>query len=157
MQNKLSISGKKGISNIVVAVLTILIVVVAVFLIGIIVSKVVQPHLSPAFSCYEWQLDAPLNIESICYNNESQDIEATVFRKQESSEIRSFTLKISGENKNMLWNCGETCGGCSILETNKRRTYYFKFEDINTEKIQNLNAELYFSNCKLSINKISLC
>mgnify|MGYP001558225401 CR=1 FL=1 len=107
---------------------------------------------SPELSCADLQELSIIELENACYNSLTDDIELIISRKQFDIIIDSLTFVINGDSESS-WTCGNSCGGCNILEQGEKKTYYFS--PLNPEKQE--IARLYISSCELGEIKINDC
>lgn len=120
-----------------------------------------QPYLSgsslsPAFSCLNMKLNAPVEIQDVCINLTSQKIEIGINQKGDISKISSvdFSMTENG-NENARWTCGGECSTCGFnVKTNK---YYLPAEAIEYNSTMNASISLQISNCFFADRKLRAC
>lgn len=146
---------KKALSTIIATTLMVLVSIIAMSVMAVIVMNIVKkPNLAPAFSCTDWQLSAPLYINSACLNQETGDLDITLSRGFELDEIDAITFISSSGNQNLAWQCGgDSCSDCSVLESGTTRKYYFSFNGI--ERPQRIRMALF--GCTFSERDVSVC
>jgi hypothetical protein len=109
---------KKGVSEI---ISTVLIIVLSIVLISVLASFVINlvklPQLSPEKSCVKMQINPPIKISNVCFNQETQELEVIVFR--DNFEVFSLDFILDGEK----YSCA--CESCSILEKQTFSKYFF--------------------------------
>lgn len=116
---------RRGIS----AIVSVSAVILLAIIMGFIVSKGVDTlslSLSPALSCTEFAIKAPLSIEKTTYNENTGDLEVTVRRTLDATPLAdlSFTLADSS-GATHTWLCASSCRACTILEPGTTKTYRF--------------------------------
>ncbi len=125
----------KGLSDIVAAVLLIMIGVAAVFMVYVFVKDNVSDlnsQLSPIVSCLELQ-ENPFEILDAVYLEDEGKIEATIRRPSTDQYVESIEFSFSGDGDDINYMCGPTCGGaCNIQEAGQVKTFYFKLQPGDT-------------------------
>jgi hypothetical protein len=147
MQNNM----KKGISNVVVNIVLLLVVVIAVSLSWYSLNYFfVDPNLSPKIDCFN---NEDLVIERACLNSNSE-VEVRLKRYAFSRDYDSidFFIEIGGENSH--WNCNNICGACHILEKGTGKTYYF---DVTGELIEGNDVYVGALDCLIDEAMIKAC
>mgnify|MGYP004215424657 CR=1 FL=1 len=141
------IKNKKALSNIISTVIIILLSMVAVTVLSASVLNLVKnPSLSPEYSCPTLQFKSLLKIDNTCYNQATGETEVTLKRSlDESLSINNMQFSIDSE----IWECGESCGVCNILNPGNTQTYYFETLGSRVEIITN--------NCVLDVKEIGAC
>ena len=143
---------KKALSEIVANILMILLSITLIALVSSsIFSLVKNPNLSPGTSCPIIQFNQPIKIDSVCYNEEKQEVELTLSRNSdEKIKIESLKFIISDNSASESFSCSSSCGNCEILNNGEKKTYY-----INT--LNNKKASLIANNCILEEKEIIKC
>ena len=118
----------------------------------LIANQTREPLKSPELSCDDLQSLSIIELENACYNSQTEDIELIISRKQYDIIIDSLTFVISGDSES-IWTCGNSCGGCDILEFGEIKAYYFS--PLNPEKQE--IARLYVSSCEIGETEIVDC
>lgn len=125
------IKNKKGLSNVIVAVLLILIAVVAVSLIWIILNDVLhiinKVSLSPSSfkNCLDMQTENTIKIEKACYNVQTEDIEITLLRQSSQAIIDNLNFLIGVDSGDVIkYTCSSNCNNCEILSEAQNKIYY---------------------------------
>ena len=118
----------------------------------LIVNQTREPLKSPELSCDDLQSLSIIELENACYNSQTEDIELIISRNQYDIIIDSLTFVINGDFESS-WTCGNSCGGCDILESGEIKTYYFS--PLNPEKQE--IARLYVSSCEIGEIEINDC
>ena len=143
---------KRGISDVVDNVLLILIgiglIVIFVFYIFPIIR---QPAFSPQDSCLNAGINNAFEIKNACFNKETGDLEVALSRKIDNLNINSLVFGFSNNNEvEKSFTCGNSCGGCIILDKGDIKTYYFSYNMMKKVK-------LYANNCFISERIIDNC
>ena len=116
------IESKKGVSSIIASVFLIIIIIISISLMAVSLIKLVKlPALSPENSCPLLLSKKPLSIEKVCFNQETNKIEATVQRN--SDEIKIDSMKFILDNESYI--CGDFCGNCQLMDKGASQKYYF--------------------------------
>ena len=128
MQN---IKNREGVADVVASVLLIIIVIAAVGLVAVFITRTVgEPKYSPLVSCIEMQTSDIVKIERACYNANSNDVEITLKRNFAEVDISHLNFEVSSGEGGGAWVCGELCGECFVLKPGIRKTYYFNLEEL---------------------------
>ncbi len=145
---------KRGVTNIIVAGFLILVSVASISILWAIVSKLTdEAQLSPAFSCAEWQIEAPMNIDGACYRSSTNDLEITVSRNKDILDIYTLGLVVQLDDRKIQAECGESCGFCTILPPKSTKTYYIA---IDSEELAQ-SALLSVNGCEFGQKSIAVC
>jgi len=118
---------KTGISGVVSTMLIILFAIAVVGIVSVSVIKVVQsPALSPELDCLKLQLDMPITITSSCYNSINDETEVKLTREGDDYKINKINFIIERENGTIENYCcgGSECSLCNVLDRGSK-TYYF--------------------------------
>ena len=112
---------KKGLSNVIVSVLLILLSISAIVIVWQVVkSQINRAQLSPSLC-----LNLEITIKSVCFNSASQEIEITLERKIPEKEIINLDFALNYKDKSEVYSCGEECPDCIIMDSSTK-TYYIQ-------------------------------
>jgi hypothetical protein len=142
---------KKAASNIVISVLLIVICIAAIVMISNLVYKTVSVQMSPQYSCLESQISKPIEIDRVCYNLSSQQVQVVLQRKI-NSEIPSLYFVINSNSQTSKWCCSSECTNCLILEQGETKTYYF-----DVDASSNSNIAVLIDSCLIDSRQITDC
>ena len=115
---------KRGIANVVAVGLLILIGIIAIGILWFYIYNSLNPGFSPAFSCFDMQLNPSILITKACYNDDTGDFEIGVRRDKDKLNIKSLYLVFNSENESKTYCCGEGCESCDVLEEGSDKNYY---------------------------------
>ena len=117
---------RRGLSNIAVVVLLVVLSLTAAGLLWVYIGSFVnEAGLGPAFSCLEMQFNPTIRLQKACYNPKSGDIELRVLRMEDNLNLQNLYFTINPpEAKSKKLACGEDCLGCDILEEGRSINYY---------------------------------
>lgn len=138
---------RKGLSDVVFLAIMLLISLAIISLISLSLSNFLKPSLSPEFSCLDYQLDSPLEIQQICYNSETNQVELSLTRALNSPNLESFTILLSEHS----YVCGEQCGSCTIPLAGETKKLYLETEEVSTD------ATIKIKECVIKSYLINLC
>lgn len=151
--NKLK-KNKRAVAEVVSTTLIILLAVAAVALMAFFINRLVStPQLSPAFSCYDWSLSPPIAIQKACYNVQSGDVEITILRRGSNDQIDSLNFALNG-NEVSNWQCGATCGTCSLPLAGQAKTYYSNLPNFD---IRNVSVSISANKCQIAKKQLVSC
>ena len=143
---------KKGISEVIATVITILISLVAISLVWVVVNSIInEPALAPKFDCLDIQINTPIKIEYACYNLETEEFEVTLGRSLDNYYFEDIEFIIGGEE----WFCSDNCGNCVILKPNSKKTYFFS--TTSAENWEFKEAILKINDCILNATMVVKC
>lgn len=132
------ILNKKGLSDIVVTVMLILVGIAAVSLIGFAVLQVARaPSLSPEFSCFDYKAKQVLSIQDVCYDNLKEEVNVKLKRSLDDKlGVEQIDFILDSSEGSSVWKCGcEDCL-CDVLGAGGVKSYYFDVSGLaKTEKI----------------------
>lgn len=154
MQNKIN---SKGVSNIVATVILITLAVSAAALLYAPLREFFSgTSLAPAFSCLDWQLNPPLEVQDICLNPESKRIEAQVMQGRDIlNNIQVEFVLREEEKERARWSCGGSCPRCSFNQNSEK--YFLPAEGITLDKARNQSVSLEISNCLFISKSLRNC
>ena len=115
---KLRKYNKKGMSNLVVTVLLILISITSIAAISTLIIKISKAplDLSPA-QCISAKSKLIVDISRACYDNVENNIEIKISRKVSDINFDSLEFSIHYDDKSSrVWKCGEGCNTCLLLD-----------------------------------------
>lgn len=144
---------KKGTADLLGTVILVLLGLSLIAIISLTIFNFIQqPTLSPEYSCPILQSKNILEIRSVCYNQETSNIETRIARTtDESIEIDSIQFILNDNIETTTQHCGNTCGGCKLMQPGNTRTYSLEGnEDQKT-------ISLRFNNCILETRNIGIC
>ncbi len=141
---------RRGVSNLVAAVVLILVGIVSVTIVFISLNSFAA-KLSPQLSCTELEIKNSLRIESACYNSLSNEIEIIVDRGIQD-DVSIVRLEFTGAG--LDWLCGGSCSSdCNVLETGSSKKYYLSLEGRSLPE----EIVLAVNGCSLVSSKIDIC
>jgi hypothetical protein len=117
------VMNKKALSDMLVAVIMIVLAFSAFSILYLSVKKTIEPMQSPS-TCFEKNLNPPATMESACYNSQQGYLKVTM-KKNNLQEISSMDFTITSETNSSEFSCGngKACA-CRILESGIK-DYYF--------------------------------
>jgi hypothetical protein len=143
---------KKGLSQVITSVFIILIVLASIGILFYSINKFIKPALSPEFSCIEAQINPPIKIQLVCYNNQTKDIEINLERSiDEKIPVFSMDFIIDTGDSSETFSCSQSCKNCIILNSGETKKYYF-YQDK-----QPLTITTKISGCLLETKTIGFC
>ncbi len=141
---------RRGISNLVAAVVLILVGIVSVTIVFMSLNSFAA-KLSPQLSCTELEITNSLRIKSACYNSLSNEIEIVIDRGLQD-DLSISRLEFTGAGFN--WLCGGAChSDCTVLDTGSSKKYYLSLEGRNLPE----EVALGVNGCSLVSSKIDVC
>lgn len=146
---------KKGMSDIVVSILLVVLSLIAVSLLWVYVSDLAKEiELGPAFSCLEMQLNPVVRLQKACYNSETGDIELRVLRIRNNLNLKNIYFVINGDEvESKTFRCGEDCLECDVLEEGRGKNYYVNGESGDVGG----NVVLRIFGCGVDEKEIEVC
>jgi hypothetical protein len=127
---------KKALANVVVLSLLIMLSVVAATILGVFVKNLVnQANLSPQINCIENQAENLIEIENACLNQETNELELTLKRNTQETELISLDFSVLSQGQSTEWCCGKDCANCDIQNLGETKTYYLSMQTLNPESI----------------------
>lgn len=141
----------RGLSQIVSIVLLIGVIIAAFAIISFYVLRLAhEPLYSPQGTCIKLELNSPLRINNVCYNENTKQIETTLSRSLNSNLTQIEFVKSS--SKTEKWKCASGCPDCTILGEGETKTYY-----LDSSFEQDSTFIIAVDDCKLEEKKIVLC
>lgn len=144
---------KKAVSGTVATVFLIAVVLVS----GTILYNAIVPtivSLAPEVSCTEQQLNPPVEIQNLCYNPTTGEIETTI-KKPITSDTPLISLEfitvVGGKRSD--WSCTQNCENCILPTQGNSQKYYFEVTGEGTPE----TLSTAIDGCVLETNEITLC
>ncbi len=115
---------KKALSSVVSTMLIVLLAIASVSILAVAVNRFIKNdiQLSPKLSCIDLQTSG-IAIKSACYNSSSNSIQTAIFRPLSETEISSIDFTITTDSNSKKFQCGLSCGSCSLLSSGETRLY----------------------------------
>src|SRR3989338_2156015 len=136
MQSSIS---KKGLSNILVGTLLIVIAIGGITILFYFVSELVsRPELSPLIDCFKLQASQEIKVEDSCLDNEN--VKIRVLRLNDDFDKLFFLLQ--SDKGSSEWCCGDGCGDktkCELVKGSK--DYFISSSELGNVKKVILNVE----------------
>ncbi len=112
MQNLLT--NKRALSGIVSTIGLLFVGIIAGSLLAFLLFKSLTPSLSPALSCSQLQLSPPITVQSVCFDEGSSILRATLTSPLTAKNIQFAEFSLAGE-KTESWQCGANlCEECIL-------------------------------------------
>jgi len=143
------ITTKKAYSGIIVTVLLILIVLAFISLLFLYLKETIKPLESP-INCIGYKLEDLLEINSLCLNKETGELEIEIERGI-NSNIKSFSLIIYNATEKAEYSCNADCPACDLLNKGETKRYFLK--TINSPQF----VEVFADNCFIEKRIIIFC
>lgn len=146
---------KKGVSEI---VLSVLLIIIAVSLVAIIFVYVIDYSnkplsLSPQ-ECISMQSNPPISIVSACFNSNNGDVEVKLSRGVDDFDITSIKISVDAGLKSHSYSCDNSCSSCTPPSSGESKYYYVT----SNSDIKPFSLELLINDCaRIVTNKISDC
>ena len=143
---------KKGQTDSVIGAILIGIAIVAIIIIGLVISKV-SLHFSPGNECLRAKISPSILVQNECFNNKTNQIEV-LMQKIDDKETYSMRFSVL----NYSWQCGEGCSGCSFPVKDELTTYYFDYPEFNSQNSsESLTGSLIINGCNINTANIKNC
>jgi len=114
---------KKALSNIVTAMLVILLAIALISMLYIVINKtMIKASLSPEYLCFSLQTEKPMEIKKACINQQNET-ELLLKANKATNETIRFAALMNGESK--VWSCGSDSCGCILPKEFESKIYYF--------------------------------
>jgi len=144
---------RKGMSEVVVTVVLLLITLSSIALAGYSVLNLIKKQnlqTSPKYNCLDitTKFTPPIQIVKTCIN-QNNEIEALIRRSTEEITITTLSFKIGEE----IWTCSDVCNNCEIPLPGSSKKYYLAPEK-NTE---GKTLEVYIEKCLIDKIKVLSC
>jgi hypothetical protein len=144
---------KKSLSEIITLIILILVSMVAMIVIYQFINKEAT-SLSPENSCAEFSINKILELNKVCYNENTGDIEAEISRYDSNINIDKIGFMLDSNSETKKWECClDNCDNCQILNPGETKTYYMSLNEFNP----NSKLLIYSSSCLISEKKIEEC
>ncbi|MEK6888942.1 MAG: hypothetical protein AABW80_02430 [Nanoarchaeota archaeon] len=148
---------KKALSNIIAVVLVITIAVSSVAILSNYILELTRsPQLSPDDSCLNFQVNPPITILSSCFNKDTNDIQVSLRRSQNSPSVESINFHFQFEDGALTsyQAGGEKCVFCTILSRGTSKTYFFAVSEMPSLPE---SVEINTLSCSLEKRRIVNC
>ena len=152
----LGFRNRKGLSDVVTAVMLILIGLAVVGLLATAVFNFVNPaSFSPAFNCIDWKSNQVLTLDDVCYSSEDDEVLVRVKRTlDEGFDVEGFSFILESEGgESFSFGCGSVGCLCEVVGIGSSKNYYLDVSGL--DKIA--RVVLGFEGCGLDSEKIEEC
>lgn len=143
---------KKAIAPVISVTLIILISILAVGILSTYIiksSKSIQ--LSPETSCLDLKLNQALKINSVCYNETTNEVKTNINRVL-NTQLFTIDFTLSSTDKTEKWKVGGSCLNCKLPEEGESKTYYL--DSTSTEKRTLILSTV---SCELDRKEVNIC
>lgn len=118
---------KKALSPVIANTLMILLVLASLSILSLTVYSIIEKtseriSLSPT-ACIN--LQNSLELKKVCYNQETKEVEATLYIKGNPIKLDTLDFRIQYVDGGETFSCGEGCRNCEIIEQGIK-IYYFE-------------------------------
>jgi len=112
------------------------------------VNQIVNPvSLSAKIDCADLQMKNAIKINSVCFNNNTKEVELFIERSLDS-EFYSLDFSIGSESENLRFRCDSNCLNCRLLSNGESKKYFFAANGADFISIKSGNCVLASSNVK---------
>jgi len=147
---------KRGLSDVVTAVMLILIGLAVVGILASAVFNVVSaPSFSPAFNCLDWKSNQVLTLDKVCYSEVGEEIIVKVKRTlNDDFEVEGFKFILElDKGGSSSFGCGSEGCLCEVLGVGSSKNYYLDVSGLDSIE----NVVLGFDGCELDKEEVKVC